>query len=285
MACPVRRQKKYKLVHRGNVGSVFKWGNMKVVKSAVISALARSYVPSFGPDGASTITGLSKMQQEGRILNKVKGLKNVVQLIRITQGPERLSFVMRWGGDPLMSWHSTHYDRGQSESRGIYSEKEAKLIFKQLLEAVQNVHEKGIAHKDIKPENVLLTENQTVTLIDLSSAEVMIDGRIFDAQGTVHFSPPELFRVSESEHVRSFDGAKRDIWSLGMTLFVMLFGLFPFDATKTGIWLQLTIANIEQIDVPSTVSDHCKRLIQGLLSTDPSKRMTLDEALLSKWLI
>lgn len=100
----------------------------------------------------------------------------------------------------------------------------AKLVFAQILSAVEYLHERGIAHGDIKPENILIGADGRPKLCDFGCSHMTRTGGGNEKAGTLFYAAPELLADGE------FDTQKADIWALGITYFAMLTGQFPFAA-------------------------------------------------------
>jgi len=102
------------------------------------------------------------------------------------------------------------------------SEQQAKELFHQMCIGVQQCHENNIAHLDLKPENFLVSDNRVVLADFGSSVDVRVSARVKGQYGTFLYQSPEQFKDSW------FDPLLSDLWSLGMTLYAMLTGTWPF---------------------------------------------------------
>lgn len=101
----------------------------------------------------------------------------------------------------------------------------AKKYFVQICNALQYSHNQGIAHLDIKPENVLIDDNDQCFLCDFGHASLI--GELVSGRGTVNYCAPE---ANKDDH--SYDPVAADIWSLGILLYVMISGCFPRSSTQ-----------------------------------------------------
>ncbi len=105
-------------------------------------------------------------------------------------------------------------------------EKEGAAMFLQIVSAVNYCHAKGVSHRDLKLENILLgTDMRTVKLIDFGfSIWVKKEGKLKVFCGTPTYMAPEI--ISRPE----YEGPPTDVWALGVILYVLLCGQFPFNS-------------------------------------------------------
>ena len=156
----------------------------------------------------------------------------------------------------------------------MLSEQEAAQLFYSICTAVQELHQHGIAHLDLKLDNILLTFDEEVKLIDFGSAveftrgtKMTIDRKV----GTRCYVAPEL----TSKYPVCISPEKADIWSLGIILNVLLTGCFP-DAISTSI-----LSSIKRQTSPKSI----KNLLAKMLNPNPNERIGLKEVLSHPWLI
>jgi serine/threonine protein kinase len=163
---------------------------------------------------------------------------------------------------------------------GKMAEKDAVNAFSQVLCAVYHMHRRNIMHCDIKPENLLCTDNDVVKLCDFGFAQEIDHSSQLKHQGTLTYSSPEVIDG------KPYD-AKADMWSLGVLLYSMLAGFSPFG--QRGSQLKL-MANIRQCKLNfeyeafREVSEEAIDLIRKLLVTAPSQRLSAAEALKHPWI-
>jgi len=180
-------------------------------------------------------------------------------------------------------------------ARGQYKEKDAAGIFAQLLEGMKYLHEKGIVHCDLKPDNFIFkdgAETATIKIIDFGmSKRLPRREKLNQLCGTPYYTAPEII---DKKYAHS-----ADMWSLGVVLFVMIFGYPPFyvdPAIYGRKENEMIFKKIKRGFSPKTkngygshfpaaipVSENVKDLIAHLLQTNPAKRLTAQEALDHEW--
>lgn len=136
----------------------------------------------------------------------------------------------------------------------------------------------GVAHLDIKPENILIDGNGIARFGDFGVSKFVKKKKdwISDLKGTPMYQPPETWL---SQKFRAF---QVDIWSLGITLFYFQSGKLPFDANDTNELRKL--AEAAQPSYPDSMSPGLKNLLSRCLTADPAKRITLEEMVEDPWL-
>lgn len=156
-------------------------------------------------------------------------------------------------------------------SSGKLSEAESLKIFWNLIEAVDSLHQQGVAHKDLKPENLFIDpKTGQIKLIDFGLSVVVSDGELVDQYGgSPMYMAPEV--LNRDPH----DPRLSDIWSLGVILYQMLVGDSPWgEAQSLDDLLDLVIFE-PQVRLPSFLSATSKSLLNGMLSYDPARRPTV----------
>ncbi len=173
-----------------------------------------------------------------------------------------------------------------------FSEKDACDIVTQLIDAIGYMHARGIAHRDIKPQNILLIDNEDlgIKLADFGLAKVLPartdpqaehyaygehEMLIQTACGTLLYAAPEIIRHKPYS-------LSVDMWSTGVLLFTMLAGEMPFDTVE-----ELTAVNFKNkfnSPVWSFVTAEGKALVQQMLNVDPAQRPTPAEVLSHPWI-
>ncbi|XP_013888950.1 serine/threonine-protein kinase Chk2 [Austrofundulus limnaeus] len=173
------------------------------------------------------------------------------------------------------------------KSQQQLKENVAKLYFYQMLCAVQYLHSNGIIHRDLKPENILLASNEDICLIkvtDFNQSRILEEAALMRTLcGTPSYLAPEVFTNASTTGY----GLAADAWSLGVLLFVCLSGYAPFHESfsKHSVTEQIIRGEFTMVPAKWTqVSNQAKDVVRKLLVVDPTKRMTIDEALQHPWL-
>lgn len=163
-------------------------------------------------------------------------------------------------------------------------ESEAIEFMKQILEGLRFLHSKNIAHFDLKPENIMLSDSAgqypTIKLIDFGLAHHFHRGEEYrSSSGTPQYIAPEVIRSGPLS-------TAADMWSIGVITYVLLSGLSPFQGGTNEETLRnvITMKYEFRAGYFSLTSSMAKDFIQKLLVENPSDRMTADESLLHPWI-
>ncbi|XP_014599638.1 PREDICTED: calcium/calmodulin-dependent protein kinase type II alpha chain isoform X1 [Polistes canadensis] len=169
-------------------------------------------------------------------------------------------------------------------AREFYSEADASHCIQQILESVHHCHHNGVVHRDLKPENLLLAskaKGAAVKLADFGLAiEVSGESQAwYGFAGTPGYLSPEVLKKEPY-------GKPVDIWACGVILYILLVGYPPFwDDDQHRLYAQIKAGSY---DYPSpewdTVTPEAKNLINQMLTVNPSKRITANEALKHPWI-
>jgi len=179
------------------------------------------------------------------------------------------------------------YDKIVDE--GEYSEEETKLIVLQILDAVEYLHQNGIAHRDLKPENILcvsktdsraIFRHEQIKVADFGLSKMFNTGDDLISQcGSPTYVAPEVLLAKPYT-------AAVDMWALGVVTFVILTGCFPFfEEGHNYSLLYQKIINVEYTfpDEPM-LSKEAKDFIKRLLVKDPAARLTPEQCRRHPWL-
>uniref|UniRef100_A0A0D9WGX2 non-specific serine/threonine protein kinase n=1 Tax=Leersia perrieri TaxID=77586 RepID=A0A0D9WGX2_9ORYZ len=203
---------------------------------------------------------------------------NVIQFIEAILTPTHLAIVMEFAAGGEL------FDRIVDQER--FSEDEARYFFQQLICGVSYCHYMKICHRDLKLENVLLDGSKAprLKICDFGySKSSVLHSRPKSAVGTPAYIAPEILDLQE------YDGKLADVWSCGVTLYVMLVGAYPFEDKDDPKNLMKTVKLIREVEyeIPEQVhiSTDCRELISRIFVSDPSERITMQEIKNHPWFL
>nr|XP_035150819.1 serine/threonine-protein kinase MARK2-like isoform X1 [Callithrix jacchus] len=211
-------------------------------------------------------TGFLSSHREMTVLQSVSH-RNIIKLYQIINSREACQLVLEYAaGGSLSNWIEHH----------VVEEEEARGMFQQMLSAVRYLHRRSIAHRDLKPDNMLLDVKGNIKIADFGLATSYYEGqRLTIAHGTLAYMAPELFGA------QGYECPAMDIWSLGVTLFQMVSNNLPFSAVSRTQLKRLILSG--QYVSPQYFSEGLKRLIKNLLTPDPNERPTADKVMGDPW--
>ena len=156
------------------------------------------------------------------------------------------------------------------------SEKESLKYFQQIISGIEYIHKLRICHRDLKSENIILTLNNEIKLIDFGLSNFYNKNQLLKTPcGSPLYAAPELLKG------KKYSGLKIDIWSCGIILYLMVTGNLPFnDNNEISLFKQIIKG---KYFIPSFVSKNCSDLIKKMLITNPLKRINLNEIKEHSW--
>jgi serine/threonine protein kinase len=153
----------------------------------------------------------------------------------------------------------------KSKTNRRLEENECRQIFSQIVSAVSHCHSKNICHRDIKLENIIVDEWHNIKLIDFGFGTVTVENKLQNFFcGTPSYMPPEIVQKKD------YEGLPADIWSLGILLYTLLCGMFPFRASnEKELYAKITKGVYIFQEHMSQTACH---LVERLLNLNPSER-------------
>ncbi|XP_059388676.1 calcium/calmodulin-dependent protein kinase type II subunit gamma-like isoform X15 [Carassius carassius] len=249
-------------------------GAFSVVRRCVKKSTGQEYAAKIINTKKLSARDHQKLEREARICRLLKH-PNIVRLHDSIseEGFHYLVFDLVTGGELFEDIVAREY----------YSEADASQCINQILESVHHIHQHDIVHRDLKPENLLLASKMkgaAVKLADFGLAiEVQGDQQAwFGFAGTPGYLSPEVLRKDPY-------GKPVDIWACGVILYILLVGYPPFwDEDQHKLYQQIKAG---AYDFPSpewdTVTPEAKNLINQMLTINPAKRITAEQALKHPW--
>ena len=233
------------------------FSNVKALTEEVFSAESQVF-------GKVAIKKVLKSSTEFEAFRNLKH-ENIVEVYEIIEA-EEFAFV-------LMEFAEFGDVYEYIMNNGLLSVEATLSVFAQVLSAVAYCHANGIAHSDIKLENVLLS-NGSAKLADFGfakSSEVVAESEEFC--GTLPYAAPEVVMGME------YNSMKADMWSMGVMLYVMLFGGFPYSDVDASEMVSAQLANT--LSFPENTSESLKALISSMLEPSVEKRADASSVLLA----
>ncbi|XP_024017442.1 CBL-interacting serine/threonine-protein kinase 23 [Morus notabilis] len=219
---------------------------------------------------------LLKHKMIGQIKREISTMKlirhpNVIRMYEVMASKTKIYIVMEFvtGGELFE----------QIASKGRFKEDEARKYFQQLICAVDYCHSRGVFHRDLKPENLLLDAGGTLKVSDFGLSalpqQVREDGLLHTTCGTPNYVAPEVINN------KGYDGAKADLWSCGVILYVLMAGFLPFeDSNLMALYKKIFKA---EFTFPPWFSSSAKKLIKRILDPNPLTRITAAEIIENEW--
>ncbi|KAK1428609.1 hypothetical protein QVD17_17448 [Tagetes erecta] len=212
---------------------------------------------------------VSNVKREIDIMRRLRH-PNIVKLYEVMATKTKIYFVMEFvkGGELFAK-----------VAKGRLSESLSRKYFQQLISAIGYCHSRGVYHRDLKPENLLIDENGDLKVSDFGlsavTGQIRADGLLHTLCGTPSYVAPEILTK------KGYDGAKTDIWSCGIILFVMNAAFLPFNDSNLMMMYKKIYKG--EYRCPKWMSPDLRRLLSRLLDTKPETRITVDEIKSDPW--
>lgn len=250
-----------KLLGQGTFAKVYHARNIKTSESVAIKVIDKDKVMKVGL--------IDQIQREISVMKLVRH-PNIVQLYEVMATKTKIYFVLE---------HVKGGELFNKVQRGRLKEDAARKYFQQLICAVDFCHSRGVYHRDLKLENLLLDENSNLKVSDFGLSALVEcqrqDGLLHTTCGTPAYVAPEVINR------KGYDGAKADIWSCGVILFVLLAGYLPFhDKNLMEMYKKIGKAEFK---CPSWFSTDVRRLLLRILDPNPSTRISMEKIMENPW--
>ncbi|CEP15490.1 hypothetical protein [Parasitella parasitica] len=195
---------------------------------------------------------------------------NICQLKEyVTEGDKYYMFLEYVDGGQLLDYIIKN---------GKLREKQARKFARQIVSALDYCHRNSIVHRDLKIENILITQSEQLKIIDFGLSNVYSPTQQLNTFcGSLYFAAPELLRA------RQYTGPEVDVWSFGVVLYVLVCGRVPFDDTNLPALHEKIKAGIVE-DYPDHLGKDCLDLLSKIFVVDPSRRITLSAIQSHPWM-
>ncbi|KAK0098691.1 hypothetical protein PV326_005102 [Microctonus aethiopoides] len=214
-------------------------------------------------------TNLEKVYREVEIMKQLEH-PHIVKLYQVMQTKNMIYMVCEYANKGEIFDYIARYGR-MEESR-------ARATFAQILSAVEYCHAIGVAHRDLKAENLLLDAQMNVKIADFGFSNRFVPGEKLSTWcGSPPYAAPEVFRG------KHYAGPEIDIWSLGVVLYVLVCGALPFDGSTLQSLRDRVLSG--RFRIPYFMSTDCESLVRKMLVLEPTKRYTIPQIKRHRWMI
>lgn len=258
------------LMHRYELGKLLGQGTFaKVYHAKDIETGASVAIKIVEKEKVLKVGMIEQIKREISVMRLVRH-PNVVQLYEVMASKIKIYFVMEYVG------------RGElfnKVSKGKLCEDVGRKYFQQLISAVDYCHSRGVYHRDLKPENLLLDDEGNLKVSDFGLSALAEskhqDGLLHTTCGTPAYVAPEVI------HRKGYDGAKADIWSCGVILFVLLAGYLPFqDSNLMEMYRKIGKAEFK---FPNWFPYEVRKLLLKILDPNPKTRISMAQIMENPW--
>ena len=204
-----------------------------------------------------------RLKREIQILNKLNH-PNIIKIYEIKEDKNNFYLIMEYYSEGDLYKFISKYNK--------LNEEDASIIFYQIVNGVEYLHNNYISHRDLKLENILIDKKKNVKIIDYNLSNFFLEsnGCILKTPcGSPYYTAPEMIKN------KSYNAKTVDIWSIGIILYVILCGFLPFE-DKNSKRLYQKILN-GKVFIPNFLSDIARNIIENLLYKNCTKRYTIKQ--------
>ncbi|XP_022965758.1 CBL-interacting serine/threonine-protein kinase 6-like [Cucurbita maxima] len=250
-----------RLLGHGTFAKVYHARNLRTGKTVAMKVVGKEKIIKVGMT--------EQIKREISVMKMVKH-PNIVELHEVMASKSKIYFAMEFvrGGELFTKI-----------AKGRLREDVARVYFQQLISAIDFCHSRGVYHRDLKPENLLLDEDGNLKVTDFGltafSEHLKQDGLLHTTCGTPAYVAPEVIGK------QGYDGAKADLWSCGVILYVLLAGYLPFqDDNMVAMYKKIYRGDFK---CPPWFSSEARRLVTKLLDPNPVTRIGITKITSSSW--
>ncbi|KAK9469318.1 Pkinase-domain-containing protein [Lipomyces arxii] len=225
----------------------------------------------------SSSNPLDLVRREIAILKRLNHV-NVASLFEVLDDPDgdSLFMVLEWCGKGVLMKLTL------DEIQTPYNEEQCRLYFRDLVLGIEYLHSRGVIHRDIKPDNLLLNHDDVVKIVDFGVSEMFnrAGDRAGDGMSSKRVGSP-AFMSPEMNNRALISGRAADVWAMGVTLFCLVTGRLPW-AYANPVELARAIRE-DEYELREDVSLQLRDLIGRMLDKDQQRRITLSEIRIHPW--
>ncbi|KAK8246620.1 kinase-like domain-containing protein [Phyllosticta capitalensis] len=232
-------------------------------------------LPLHRHSSSDTNNSLDLIREEIAVMKKLNH-PNLVSLIEVLDDPDEDSLYMVLE----LCKKGVVMRVGLEERADPYHEEQCRCWFRDMILGIEYLHAQGIIHRDIKPDNCLITDDDVLKIVDFGVSEMFekdSEMKTKKSAGSPAFMPPELCVPKHGD----VSGKAADIWSMGVTLYCLRYGRIPFE--KPGmIDLYDSIRN-DEVELGPDCDDDFADLMGKILDKNPETRIVMDELREHQW--
>ncbi|CCD25028.1 serine/threonine/tyrosine protein kinase RAD53 NDAI_0E02110 [Naumovozyma dairenensis CBS 421] len=264
-------------------------GAFATVKKAVERSTGKTFAVKIISKRKVMGSNMDGVSRELEVLQRLDHPR-IVRLKGFYEDHENYYMLMEFvsGGD-LMDFVAAH---------GAVGEDAGREISRQILEAIKYIHSMGISHRDLKPDNILIEQDDPVLvkITDFGLAKVQDNGTFMKTFcGTLAYVAPEIISGKNDGELRENADANSerneysslvDMWSMGCLVYVILTGHLPFSgSTQKQLYKQISRGSYHEGPLKDfRISDEARDFIDSLLQVKPNDRLTAEKALEHPWI-
>ncbi|KAI7903628.1 kinase-like domain-containing protein [Cokeromyces recurvatus] len=220
---------------------------------------------------------LDLVRGEVAVLKKLNH-PNIVRLYEVLDDPSSDSLYMVFE----MMHKGTLMNIEMGKVAKPYSNEEARRYFKEIMLGIEYLHANDIVHRDIKPDNLLLSKDDVLKIVDFGVSEMFVKGndKLKKSAGSPAFMAPELCIARHGE----VSGKATDIWSMGVTLYCMIFGKTPFVSENFLELYEMIKEAPIKYDCHKIIDENLMDLFHRILDRNPDTRITMKELREHPWI-
>ncbi|KAK9056874.1 hypothetical protein SSX86_024238 [Deinandra increscens subsp. villosa] len=257
----MKRYELGKLLGQGNFAKVYHGRNLETGVNVAVKIIDKDRVLKVGM--------MDQIKREISVMKLVKH-PNVVHLYEVMASKTKIYFILEYvkGGELF-----------DKVAKGKLREHVARKYFQQLISAIDFCHSRGVYHRDLKLENLLLDDEGNLKVSDFGLSALVEtkrqDGLLHTSCGTPAYVAPEIIRQ------KGYDGAKADIWSCGVVLFVLLAGFLPFrDSNLMEMYRKISRSDFKY---PTWFPSEPRKLVSKMLDPNPKTRISTIKIMENSW--
>ncbi|XP_055336131.1 calcium/calmodulin-dependent protein kinase kinase 1-like isoform X2 [Paramacrobiotus metropolitanus] len=265
--------------------------NEKDGQHYAVKILSRRKMQCYNKLLRSSRNPLAETYREIDVLRKLDH-PNIIQLVEVVDNPtdDNIYIVTELLDQALMDL----------PTESPFPESEARNYFQEILDGVDYLHSQKVVHRDLKPDNMLLskqgrvkiadfgfceeggsdTEDSTGTESDTSNSDAVNEPEVSAVHGTPAFTPPECLRTTN----KPVSGYALDMWSLGVTLYALIVGDVPFKGDSMPQLFKAILNDSVEFPADADISPELKDLLARLLTKNPKRRIRMEDVKLHPWL-